>query len=224
MPDTVTMLRPVRTAPPAADLELPGVEIVGAMRDGYADILTPDAVAFVAELERRFRTERRRLLDARVTRQARLDAGEKPDFLPETAAIRAGDWTVAPLPRDLLDRRVEITGPVDAKMIINALNSGANVFMADFEDASTPTWANLIEGQINLRDAIAGTIDFADPQSKKDYRLNAKTAVLKVRPRGWHLPEKHVFVDGAAMSGALFDFGLFFFHNAKPLLLKGSGP
>jgi malate synthase len=156
--------------------------------------------------------------------QAKLDGGWKPVFRPETKAIRDADWTVAKLPKDLLDRRVEITGPVDRKMIINALNCGASVFMADFEDASTPSWTNLVEGQLNLRDAIAGTIAFDDPESGRHYALAAKTAVLKVRPRGWHLPEKHVLVDGAPMSGSLFDFGLFFFHNAKALLAKGSGP
>jgi malate synthase len=200
------------------------VQVTGPMRPGYEAILSKEALAFIVDLERRFDAERRRLLALRNERQARLDAGAKPDFLAETKAIRDGDWTVAPLPKDLLDRRVEITGPPDRKMVINALNSGASCFMADFEDSCTPTWANLIEGQINLRDAIAGTIAFTDPASGKGYKLNPKTAVLLVRPRGWHLPEKHVLVDGRAMSGALFDFGLFFFHNAKALLAKGSGP
>jgi malate synthase len=201
-----------------------GVELRGALRPGFETILTPEAIAFVAALERKFGGERKRLLAMRTEVQDRLDQGWKPDFRKESQAIRDADWTVAPLPEDLLDRRVEITGPVDRKMIINALNCGANVFMADFEDATTPSWDNLIEGQINLRDAIAGTISFADPASGKNYALNAKTAVLKVRPRGWHLPEKHLRVDGAPISGSLFDFGLFFFHNAKPLLAKGSGP
>ena len=202
----------------------PGVSIRGEMKPGFETILTPEAIAFVVGLERKFGAERKRLLAKRDEVQARLDGGWKPVFPPETQAIRDGDWVVAKLPQDLLDRRVEITGPVDRKMIINALNCGASVFMADFEDASTPSWTNLIEGQLNLRDAIAGTIGFDDPDSGKHYTLNARTAVLKVRPRGWHLPESHVLVDGAPMSGSLFDFGLFFFHNAKPLLAKGSGP
>ena len=203
---------------------MPGVQILGLMGRGYDAILTPKAVAFIADLERRFDAERRRLLALRHERQVRIDTGSKPDFLPETKAIRDGDWTVAPLPKDLQDRRVEITGPPERKMVINALNSGASCFMADFEDSSTPTWANLIEGQINLRDAIGGKIDFTDPTSGKSYKLNEKTAVLLVRPRGWHLPEKHVLVDGRAMSGSLFDFGFYLFHNAKALKAKGSGP
>jgi malate synthase len=201
-----------------------GVSIRGEMRPGFETVLTPEAVAFAVALERKFGAERRRLLARRAEVQAKLDGGWKPVFRPETKAIREADWTVAKLPEDLLDRRVEITGPVDRKMIINALNCGASVFMADFEDASTPSWTNLVEGQLNLRDAIAGTIAFDDPESGRHYALAAKTAVLKVRPRGWHLPEKHVLVDGAPMSGSLFDFGLFFFHNAKALLAKGSGP
>ncbi|HZH26358.1 MAG TPA: malate synthase A [Azospirillaceae bacterium] len=209
--------------PPSAPA-LPGVEIRGTMKPGYERILTPEALAFVVDLERRFGTERRRLLDLRAERQKRLDAGEKPDFLPETAAIRAADWTIGPLPRDLQDRRVEITGPVDRKMVINALNSGAKVFMADFEDSNTPTWTNQIEGQINLRDAVRREITFTDPGSGKNYRLNDAVAVLKVRPRGWHLEEKHVLVDGRPMSGGLFDFGLYAFHNARELLERGSGP
>jgi malate synthase len=202
----------------------PGVAVRGEMKPGFETILTPQAMAFVADLERKFGGERKRVLAERVTVQAKLDGGWRPDFATATQAIRDADWTVAPLPADLLDRRVEITGPVDRKMIINALNCGANVFMADFEDATTPTWSNLIEGQENLRDAIAGTIAFDDPSSGKHYALNPEIAVLKVRPRGWHLPEKHVLVDGEAMSGALFDFGLHFFHNAKALIAKGSGP
>jgi malate synthase len=201
-----------------------GVKIVGPLGVGYESILTPAAIAFIVDLERRFDAERRHLLALRAEQQQRLDTGWRPDFLPETKAVRDGDWTVAPLPKDLLDRRVEITGPPDRKMVINALNSGASCFMADFEDSATPTWANLIEGQINLRDAVAGTITFTDPGSGKHYKLAEKTAVLLVRPRGWHLPEKHVLVEGRRMSGALFDFGLFFFHNAKALLAKGSGP
>jgi malate synthase len=144
--------------------------------------------------------------------------------LPETKEIRSGYWTVSPVPQDLLDRRVEITGPVERKMIINALNSGAKVFMADFEDSTTPTWENVVEGQINLRDAVRRTISFSDPTSKKQYKLNERPAVLFVRPRGWHLEERHVLVDGEPMSGSIFDFGLYFFHNAKELLQRGSGP
>ncbi|MEO3433469.1 malate synthase A [Inquilinus sp. CAU 1745] len=203
---------------------LPGVEIKGDAVPGVEAVLTQDALAFIVELERTFGAERVRLLKAREERQARIEAGEKPDFLAETKPVRDADWTIAPLPADLQDRRVEITGPVDRKMVINALNSGASVFMADFEDSSTPLWANQIEGQVNLRDAIVGTIAFTDPNTGKDYALKDETAVLKVRPRGWHLPEAHLLVDGRPMSGALFDFGLFFFHNARALLAKGTGP
>ncbi|HEV2264690.1 MAG TPA: malate synthase A [Stellaceae bacterium] len=201
-----------------------GVEIRGPLKPGYEKILTQEAIAFVASLERRFGAERRRLLALRAATQVKLDAGWRPDFPAETRAIRDADWTVAPLPADLLDRRVEITGPTDRKMVINALNSGANVFMADFEDATTPSWDNLVEGQINLIDAVRRTIAYDDPQSKRHYALNPKTAVLLVRPRGWHLPEAHVLLDGAPVAGAFFDFGLYFFHNAKELLARGSGP
>ena len=203
---------------------LPGVQILGARDKQTDEILTPEALKFVVELERRFGPRRRELLAKRTERQARLDAGERPNFLPETAEIRKADWKVAPLPADLLDRRVEITGPVDRKMIINALNSGSSVFMADFEDSNTPTWSNLLEGQANLRDAVRRTITYTDPTSQKSYKLNPTLAVLLVRPRGWHLPEKHVIVDGNIMSGSLFDFGLYFFHNAKELLARGTGP
>jgi malate synthase len=158
-----------------------------------------------------------------MARQAEIDAGKFPDFLPETADIREGNWTVAPIPADLLDRRVEITGPVDRKMIINALNSGANVFMADLEDANAPSWLNNVDGQYNLRDAVNRTIDYTSPEGKA-YKLNEKTATLLVRPRGWHLNEKHAWVDGQPMSGSIFDFGLYFFHNAKRLLARGTGP
>lgn len=206
-------------------LDLPeGVSIEGAVLPGFETVLTRDALAFVAELQRRFNPRREELLALRVERQKRLDAGEKPDFLPETAEVRESDWTVAPLPQDILDRRVEITGPVDRKMIINALNCGANVFMADFEDASTPTWTNMVEGQFNLADAVRRTIGFTDPASGKEYRLNEKTAVLFVRPRGWHLLERHMLVDGQPVSGSIFDFGLYFFHNARELLARGTGP
>ena len=207
-----------------APTTLIGVQISGRLRPGFDRVLTPEAVAFVVELQRKFGAERKRLLDRRAEVQEQLDLGWKPDFLPETQSIRDGDWTVAPLPRDLLDRRVEITGPTDRKMVINALNSGANVFMADFEDANTPSWDNLIEGQINLADAVAGTIGFDDAATGRRYALGEKTATLLVRPRGWHLPEKHLVVDGEAVAGAFLDFGLFFFHNAKALLAKGSGP
>ena len=200
-----------------------GVALHGTIKPGFERILTRDALAFIAELERKFGGERRRLLARRAETQARLDSGWKPDFLPETRKIREADWTVAPIPKDLLDRRVEITGPVDRKMVINALNCGANVYMADFEDASTPSWDNLIDGQINLIDAVRRSISFEDPASGRQYRLNDKIATLLVRPRGWHLPEAHLSVDGEAMSGALFDFGLYFFHNAKELAKRGTG-
>lgn len=205
------------------DLKLPaGMTITAPVKPEYAEILTPEALAFVAELHRRFEPRRRELMKKREERQQRLDAGELPDFLPETAEIRAGDWKISPLPDALKDRRVEITGPVDRKMIINALNSGARMFMADFEDASSPTWDNCVQGQINLRDAVRGTISLE--QNGKSYKLNEQTATLLVRPRGWHLPEKHVQVDGEIVYGAFFDFGLFFFHNAKEQLARGAGP
>lgn len=204
--------------------EIDGLTITGAVSPEFAEILTPEALAFVVKLERAFGARRRELLARRVARQAEIDAGKMPDFLPETAAIRESNWVVAPIPADLQDRRVEITGPVDRKMVINALNSGANVFMADFEDSHSPTWEATIEGQINLRDAVDGTITYTNPENDKFYSLNAETAVLLVRPRGWHLDEKHVAVDGRAISGSLFDFGLYFFHNAQKLIDKGSGP
>jgi len=205
-------------------MEQEGVVIRGVMRQGYEKVLTPQAVAFAVELEREFAAERRRLLARRAELQQRLDAAWKPDFLPETKAIRDAEWRVVPIPRDIQDRRVEITGPTDRKMVINALNCGANVFMADFEDANTPSWDNLIEGQINLCDAVRRTITFDDPQTGRHYVLNTQTAALFVRPRGWHLPETHVLVDGEPMSGALFDFALFFFHNARELAARGTGP
>jgi malate synthase len=200
------------------------VQITGSVEGRAVEILTPEAVAFVADLHRRFDARRRELLALRVARQARFDAGELPDFLAETADVRASDWTVAPIPADLQDRRVEITGPVDRKMIINALNCGAKVFMADFEDATSPTWANLIEGQVNLKDRWAGDLTHVDANSGKRYALGANPAVLVIRPRGWHLPERHLEVDGLPVSGALFDFGLYLFHNAKASLAQGSGP
>ncbi len=200
-----------------------GVEVTGPMNAGYAEILTPEALAFIASLARTFEGRRQELLAQRVARQAELDAGKMPDFLPETRHVREGDWTVAPVPADLQDRRVEITGPVDRKMIINALNCGAKVFMADFEDANAPTWENNIEGHINLRDAINKTITFDNPDGRV-YHLNDTIATLLIRPRGWHLTEKHLRVNGARISGSLFDFGLYFFHNARQLLANGSGP
>jgi malate synthase len=201
-----------------------GVEFRGPVSLRAAEVLTPEAVGFVVSLQKEFNTRRKTLLAARAERQTRLDAGERPDFLPETQAVRDGKWTVAPLPQDLLDRRVEITGPAERKMIINALNSGAKVFMADFEDSTTPTWENVIEGQINLRDAVRRMITFTDPASGKKYQLNQQPAVLFVRPRGWHLEERHLLVEGEPMSGSIFDFGLYFFHNAKELLERGTGP
>ena len=199
-----------------------GVEIRGAMAPEFAEILTDAALAFVAGLHRQYNPTRLALLRAREARAAWWDAGNAIDFAPETLSVRLGDWKVAGSPPDLQDRRVEITGPVDRKMVINALNSGAKCFMADFEDASSPVWATMIEGQVNLRDAVAGTISLDD--KGKAYRLNEKTATLLVRPRGWHLPEAHVVVDGEAVAGALVDFGLFFFHNTRALVARGSGP
>ncbi|MBK6684285.1 MAG: malate synthase A [Deltaproteobacteria bacterium] len=199
-------------------------KVLGPLGPGYAEILSPEALAFVAALVREIRDGRKACLEARRTIQARYDQGERPDFLRETESIRTSEWKVAPIPADLQDRRVEITGPVDRKMIINALNSGANVFMADFEDSTAPTWANVIEGQLNLRDAIRGTIRYVDEQKQKTYALNEKVATLFVRPRGWHLLERHFLVDGEPAPGGVFDFGLYFFHNAKALLQKGSGP
>jgi malate synthase len=201
----------------------PGIEITGRITPEYAEILTPEAVAFAAQLQRTFGDRRAKLLARRAQRQAELDAGKLPDFLPETRAIRDGAWTCAPVPADIADRRVEITGPVDRKMIVNALNSGASVFMADFEDANTPKWDNNLQGHLNLRDAILRRIDFTSAEGKR-YQLQEKTAALFVRPRGWHLPEKHVLVDGTPISGGIFDFALYFFHNAKALIAAGTGP
>jgi len=203
---------------------VPGVEIRGPWGERYDEIVNDTTLAFLAGLHRKFDASRLRLLRRREERQKQFDAGALPDFLPETKHIRDGEWKVAPIPADLIDRRVEITGPTDRKMIINALNCGARVFMADFEDANAPTWANMIEGQINLKDRWAGKIDFTDPATGKDYRLSDKPAVLLARPRGWHLPEEHLTVDGQPMSGALFDFGLYFFLNARAAIAAGSGP
>ncbi len=212
------------TMPVAALLRERGIEIRGQIGEGYSRILTPEALAFVADLERRFGWRRRHLLERRVERQAELDRGLRPDFLPHTSSIREGDWKIAPVPADLQKRVVEITGPVDRKMVINALNSGADVFMADFEDSNSPTWANNIEGQINLFDAVRGTIEFTAPTTGKQYQLSEEIATLFVRPRGWHLEEAHMLVDGKPVSASLFDFGLYFFHNAKALIEKGTGP
>jgi malate synthase len=200
-----------------------GIEIAGPVSEEFAEILTPEALAFVAELERALGQRRRELLQARAERQVAIDRGRLPDFLPETATVRQSEWHVAPAPADLQRRWVEITGPTDRKMLINALNSGADIFMADFEDASSPTWPNMVEGQINLRDAVRGTIAFTSPDGK-EYRLNDQVATLLVRPRGWHLEERHLCVDGRPVSAALFDFGLYFFHNTQALLDQGSGP
>ncbi len=200
-----------------------GINILGKMENGFDEILTPEALEFIENLERHFGLRRKELLEQRTKRQEEIDTGKPPDFLPETKSVREGEWTIAPLPQDLQDRRVEITGPVDRKMVINALNSGAKCFMADFEDANSPIWKNNIEGHINLRDAVNRTITFENPNGKK-YKLNEETAVPIIRPRGFHLEEKNVTLEGQPISGGLFDFGLYFFHNAKTLLENGSGP
>ncbi|MDP5273262.1 malate synthase A [Chengkuizengella axinellae] len=200
-----------------------GLQIQGSVDEKFEEILTEDALLFITNLERRFRKSRKELLHNRTIRQQKIDNGEMPDFLEETEHIRKGNWTIAPLPQNLQDRRVEITGPVDRKMIINALNSGARVFMADFEDANSPTLKNCMEGQLNLRDAVNKTITFKNTNGKK-YSLKKDTAVLVVRPRGWHLEEKHITVDGEPMSASLVDFGLYFYHNAKKSIENESGP
>jgi len=199
-----------------------GVEVLAPVSAEHGGILTPEALEFYALLHRAFNRTRLTLLEKRKERQADLDRGANPDFLPETEGIRSSDWKVSPVPIDLLDRRVEITGPVERKMVINALNSGANCFMADFEDAHSPTWAATLDGQWNLREAVRGTLGFSSPEGKA-YRLNPRIATLLVRPRGWHLPEKHLRVDGEPASGSLFDFALYFFHNAHARLDKSSG-
>jgi malate synthase len=203
--------------------DLTGVEVRAPVEGRAREVLTPEALAFVACLEREFGGTREALLARRRERQAELDAGALPGFLGETRQVREGDWKVAAVPKDLQQRWVEITGPTDRKMVINALNSGADVFMADFEDANTPTWTNMVEGQVNLVDAVEGTISL-EQEDGRTYRLNEQTATLLVRPRGWHLPEKHVLVDGKPVSGALIDFGLFLFHNGRRLVERGSGP
>ncbi|MGB9092752.1 MAG: malate synthase A [Gallionella sp.] len=200
-----------------------GIAISAPLTAEQSAILTPEALVFIAGLARKFGAQRLSLLQRRVKRQAELDAGGLFDFPAETADVRSGDWTVAPVPAELVDRRVEITGPAERKMLINGLNAGASVYMADLEDSMTPTWHNVIEGQINLRDAVAGTITHVNPDGRT-YRLHEKVAVLFVRPRGWHMAEKHITVDGLPVSGSLFDFGLYFFHNAKALLARGTAP
>ncbi len=208
-----------------ANLELPeGVRVTGPVSEAGAAILSPEAVRFVADLVRTFRDRVDERLAAREQRHAAFARGEKLRFLEATKSVREGDWTVAPLPSDLLDRRVEITGPVDRKMIINALNSGASCFMADFEDSNSPTWENCLDGQVNLRDAVRRTIEFTAPETGKHYTLDDRTAVLLVRPRGWHLFEKHFLVDGRPAPAGIWDFGFYFFHNAKELVSRGSGP
>ena len=207
---------------PTSVLENSAISVSGRLTPAFREILTEEALDFVARLHREFEPRRKELLARRAARQKEFDAGRLPDFLAETRKIREEEWTIARQPNDLLDRRVEITGPTDRKMVINALNSGASTFMADFEDANCPTWHNMVDGQINLRDAVRRTIGFQ--QAGRQYRLNEKTAVLIPRPRGWHLDEKHVRVDGQVVSGAIFDFALFFFHNARELLERGSGP
>ncbi len=206
------------------DIHLPkGVEILGKLSPEFEEILTPQALDFIANLQRAFGSRGNELLKKRKELQFEIDEGKILDFLSETENIRRSEWRIAPIPDELQDRRVEITGPVERKMIINALNSAAKVFMADFEDSNTPTWNNIIQGQINLRDAVNRSISFTNPNGKH-YSLNEKIAVLMVRPRGWHLVEKNVFIDGEAISGSIFDFGLFFFHNVKALINNGSGP
>ena len=199
-------------------------ELRGAVERGWETILAPEALRFVATLERIFGARRRNVLATRRLRQAELDAGARPDFLDSTQVVRRNEWRIAPVPRDLQDRRVEITGPVNRKLVIQALNAGANAFMADFEDSTSPTWRNVVEGQVNLFDAVRRTIAYRDPNTGKEYRLSERPATLLVRPRGWHLEERHFLVEGAPVSASLFDFGLFLFHNAGALLSRGSGP
>ncbi len=208
---------------PTPSLDLPsGVTVSGVLKPGYERVLSKDALQFVADLARRFEPRRRELLQARAERQAKWDAGGLPDFLPETSGIREGTWKIAPIPEDLLDRRVEITGPTTRKMIINALNSGASVFMADCEDALSPTWPNVIEGQINLMDYWLGQIGFSE--GGKRYEVGPNPGVLFVRPRGWHLTEDHIAVDGEKVSGSFVDFGFYFFHNVRRIIERGTGP
>jgi malate synthase len=202
----------------------PAIAVNGALKPRFDEILSGEALAFLADLHTQFDARRRELLGVRAERQKRFNAGETPDFLAETKHIRDGDWKVGPIPADLMDRRVEITGPTDRKMVVNALNCGAKVFMTDFEDANSPTWTNCVEGQINLKDRWDGKLDFTDAVTGKAYALKPNPAVLVVRPRGWHLLEEHVTVEGEPMAGGLFDFGLYLFHNAKKAIAAGSGP
>lgn len=204
-------------------IQTTGLQVNGVLKSRYEEILTLDALTFIAQLEKKFGQRRKELVKTRQERQQDINNGIMPTFLKETENVRNGDWLVAPIPEDLQDRRVEITGPVDRKMIINALNSGAKVFMADFEDATSPTWENIIDGQVNLKDAVKKTISFKNEKGK-EYKLNEETATLVVRPRGWHLEEKHILLGGERISASLFDFGLYFFHNAKELMKRGSGP
>ena len=191
-----------------------GLDVLGAVSEEQNEILSPEALEFFVELQREFNPRRLELLRQRKIRQQDIDEGEMPNFLPETRAVRESAWQVDPVPADLQNRRVEITGPVDRKMVINALNSGANCYMADFEDAHAPTWEGTLDGQVNVREAVRGTIEYASPEGKR-YHLNAKIATLLVRPRGWHLHEKHLQIDGQFASASLFDFALYFFHNAR---------
>src|SRR5438552_5987506 len=199
-----------------------GVEVLGPVTDEQAELLSPEALEFLAELHREFNPRRLHLLRQRKLRQEAIDRGEMPHFLPETNSVREGKWQVLPLPEDLQNRRVEITGPVDRKMVINALNSGANCYMADFEDAHSPTWAGTLDGQMNVHDAVRGAIQYESPEGKR-YTLNREVATLLVRPRGWHLPEKHLLIDGQPISASLFDFALYFFHNARYRMTHDSG-
>jgi malate synthase len=220
---TLTCSKPIPHMAALHETTTDDIRIDARLKPGYERILSPEALTFLAALHKQFNLTRLALLEKRKERQQRIDAGELPDFLPETQNIRRSDWTIAPLPPALQDRRVEITGPVDKKMIVNALNSGANVYMADFEDSTSPTWSNVIEGQINLFDAVRNEIDFETPDGKR-YALNEKTAALMVRPRGWHLEESHILINEERVSASLVDFGLFFFHNARRLMLQEKGP
>ncbi len=217
-PRTIRLMATLATAPLRES-----IEVYGAQTPATDRVLTPAALRFISELSLEFEERRQELLEHRRIRQCELDAGALPDFLPHTREIREGNWKVAPIPRDLLDRRVEITGPVDRKMIINALNSGANVFMGDFEDATSPTWSNVVEGQANLQDAVRKTISYTSPEGK-EYKLAESVATLMIRPRGWHLNEKHIHVNGKPVSASVFDFGLFLFHNAEALAERGTAP
>ena len=199
------------------------VQVLGRVPETAADILSPDALRFVGFLCHQFEDRRQALLKQRETLSASFDAREKPHF-QHSPEVDSNEWTCAQIPDDLLDRRVEITGPVDRKMVINGLNSGANVYMADFEDSSSPTWENMIQGQRNLRDAVAGTISFTNARTGKVYKLKSKTSVLFARPRGWHLDEAHLLINGRIASGSILDFGLYFYHNVQTLLKQGTAP